>query len=166
MGYRSVSQMLAEFHQIHRGVIMATSTLDLDVFPISDRQLSKGHDNHALGPSDTSDSGSDMTNIATEADSDSTGTGERASVERGSRDRAPETPESVEQVASDNERGEDIVAADERELEKQTDSVKDARKGKRDRDLDDALEDTFPASDPINLTPESPKKVAKGPNSN
>src|SRR5450830_1489676 len=151
MDYRSVSQMLAEFHQIHRGVIMATSTLDLDVFPISDRQLSKGHDNHALGPSDTSDSGSDMTNIATEADSDSTGTGERA---------------SVEQVASDNERGEDIVAADERELEKQTDSVKDAKKGKRDRDLDDALEDTFPASDPINLTPESPKKVAKGPNSN
>ncbi|WP_050478080.1 hypothetical protein [Herbaspirillum rhizosphaerae] len=145
---------------------MATSTLDLDVLPISDRQLNKGHDNHALGPSDTSDSGSDMTNIATEADSDSTGTGERASVERGGRDRAPETPESVEQVASDNESGEDIVAADERELEKQTDSVKDAKKTRRDRDLDDALEDTFPASDPINLTPEPPKKVAKGPNSN
>lgn len=145
---------------------MATSTLDLDVLPISDRQLNKGHDNHALGPSDTSDSGSDMTNIATEADSDSTGTGERASIERGSRDRAPETPESVEQVASDNESGEDIVAADERELEKQTDSVKDAKKVKRDRDLDDALEDTFPASDPINLTSEPPKKVVKGPNSN
>ena len=81
---------------------MATSTLDLDVLPISDRELSKGHDNHALGPGDSSDSGSDMTNIATEADTDSHGTGERASVERGSRDRAPELPESVEQVASDD----------------------------------------------------------------
>jgi hypothetical protein len=127
--------------------------------------LNKGHDNHALGPGDTSDSGSDMVNVATEADSDSTGTGERASIERGSRDRSPETPESVEQVASDNESGEDIVAADERELEKQQDSVREAKKTRRDRDLDDALEDTFPASDPINLTPESPKKVAKGPNS-
>ena len=42
---------------------MANSILDPDVLPISDRQLSKGHDNHALGPSDTSDSGSDMTNV-------------------------------------------------------------------------------------------------------
>lgn len=140
---------------------MATSTLDPDVLPTSDRQLSKGHDNHALGPGDSSDSGSDMTNLATEADSDSHGTGERASVERGTRDRPPE---SVEQVASDNESGEDIVAADARELEKQTDSVKESRKIKRDHDLDHALEDTFPASDPINLTPESPQKVAKGPN--
>ena len=145
---------------------MATSTLDPDVLPISDRELNKGHDNHALGPSDTSDSGSDMTNVVTEADSDSTGTGERAAIERGSRDRAPETPESVEQVASDNDSGEDIVAADERELEKQTDSVKNAKKIRRDRDLDDALEDTFPASDPINLTPEPPQKFAKGPNTN
>ncbi len=145
---------------------MANSTLDPDVLPISDRQLGKGHDNHALGLSDTSDSGSDMTNVATEADSDSTGTGERDSMERGRRDRALETPESVGQVASDNDSGEDIVAADERELEKQTDSVKDAKKIKRDRALDDALEDTFPASDPINLTPEPPQKVAKGPNAN
>lgn len=144
---------------------MATSSLDPDVLPTSDRQLSKGHDNHALGPGDSSDSGSDMTNLATEADSDSHGTGERASVERGDRDRAPETPESVEQVASDNDGGEDIVAADERALETQTESVQEAKKIKRDQDLDDALEDTFPASDPINLTPEPPKKVARGPQS-
>ena len=143
---------------------MATSTLDPDVLPTSDRQLSKCHDNHALGPGDSSDSGSDMMNIATEGDSDSHGTGERASVERGTRDRAPELPESVEQVASDDESGEDIVAADERELEKQTDSVKESKKSRRDQDLDEALEDTFPASDPINLTPEPPKKVAKAPN--
>lgn len=142
---------------------MATSTLDPNVLPTSDRQLSKGHDNHALGPGDSSDSGSDMMNVATEADSDSHGTGERASVERGSRDRAPELPESVGQVASDDDNGEDIVAADERELGKQTDSVKESKKIKRDKDLDDALEDTFPASDPINLTPEPPKKVGRAP---
>jgi len=35
-------------------------------------------------------------------------------------------------VASDNDSGEDIVAADERELEKQTDSVKGRQKIKRD----------------------------------
>src|SRR5450830_208103 len=131
---------------------MATSTLDPDVLPISDRQLSKGHDNHALGPGDSSDSGSDMTNIATEADSDSNGTGERGSVERGNRVRNPETPESVEQVATDNESGEDIVAADEKQLAQQGQSAREAKEAKRDRDLDDALEDTFPASDPVNLT--------------
>lgn len=145
---------------------MATSTLDPDVLPLSDRQLNKGHDNHALGPGDSSDSGSDMTNIATEADSDSNGTGERGSVERGNRVRSPELPESVEQVATDNDSGEDIVAADEQQLAQQGESALQARETKRDHDLDDALEDTFPASDPVNLTPEAPKKVAKGPNSN
>jgi len=145
---------------------MASSTLDPDVLPISDRQLGKGHDNHSLGTGDNSDSGSDMTNIATEADTDSNGTGERGSIERGNRVRSPEMPDSVEQVATDNEGGEDIVAADERELDKQKRVAADAKKAKRDQDLDDALEGTFPASDPVNLTAEAPKKVAKAPNSN
>lgn len=39
---------------------MADSTLDPDNIPESDRQLGKGHGTAALGPSDTSDSGSDM----------------------------------------------------------------------------------------------------------
>ena len=41
---------------------MAGSTLDPDNFPVGDRKrkLQKGHDTRALGPSDTSDSGSDM----------------------------------------------------------------------------------------------------------
>src|SRR3569833_2700842 len=42
------------------GVIMPGSTLDPDNFPESDRQLGKGHDTDALGPSDISDSGSDV----------------------------------------------------------------------------------------------------------
>lgn len=147
---------------------MASSTLDPDVLPISDRQLDKGHDNHALGPGDSSDSGSDMTNIATEADSDSHGTGERGSVERGNRPSGlgADLPESVEQVASDNEGGEDIVAEDEKRLAQQGKVAHQAKQARREDDLDAALDDTFPASDPVNLTPEAPKKVAKGPNSN
>jgi hypothetical protein len=40
-----------------------------------------GHGNRALGPSDTSDSASDLGPGAPDTDSDSTGTGERADVE-------------------------------------------------------------------------------------
>lgn len=39
---------------------MAGSTLDPDNMNLPDRQLSKGHGTSALGPSDTSDSGSDV----------------------------------------------------------------------------------------------------------
>lgn len=39
---------------------MATSTLDPDNIPEPDRQLGKGHGNDALGPSDISDTGSDV----------------------------------------------------------------------------------------------------------
>jgi hypothetical protein len=41
---------------------MAGSTLDPDNFPVSDntRKVPKGHDTASLGPSDLSDSGSDM----------------------------------------------------------------------------------------------------------
>lgn len=142
---------------------MTTSTLDPDVLPISDRELNKGHDNHALGPGDTSDSGSDMTSINSEADTDSHGTGERGSVERTRNAAAPEIPDAVEQVASDDEQGEDIVAADEKQLAQQQQSANNATQAKREHDLDDALEDTFPASDPVNLSPDAPKKIAKGP---
>lgn len=40
--------------------IMADSTLDPDNMPIRDRNLGKGHGTSALGPSDISDSGSDV----------------------------------------------------------------------------------------------------------
>ena len=39
---------------------MATSTLDPDNIPEPDRQLGKGHGTGSLGPSDTSDTGSDV----------------------------------------------------------------------------------------------------------
>lgn len=39
---------------------MATSTLDPDNIPQPDRKLGKGHGTGSLGPSDTSDSGSDV----------------------------------------------------------------------------------------------------------
>jgi hypothetical protein len=39
---------------------MATSTLDPDNMPESDRQLGKGHGIDSLGPSDISDTGSDV----------------------------------------------------------------------------------------------------------
>jgi hypothetical protein len=39
---------------------MATSTLDPDNIPEPDRQLAKGHDTDSLGPSDLSDTGSDV----------------------------------------------------------------------------------------------------------
>lgn len=39
---------------------MPTSTLDPDNIPEPDRQLNKGHGTDSLGPSDTSDSGSDI----------------------------------------------------------------------------------------------------------
>lgn len=42
---------------------MADSTLDPENIPEPDRQLGKGHGTEALGPSDTSDSGSDMVGI-------------------------------------------------------------------------------------------------------
>lgn len=66
-----------------------TSTLDPDNMPgRPDREIGKGHGTGALGPSDSSDSGSDMQGAQppgpgdTELDSDSDrhGTGERASV--------------------------------------------------------------------------------------
>jgi hypothetical protein len=61
---------------------MATSTLNPDLIKGRDRSLGIGHDNDALGYGDSSDSGSDLNGVATAgSDSDSQGTGERASVD-------------------------------------------------------------------------------------
>ncbi|SHN38250.1 hypothetical protein SAMN05192549_10984 [Duganella sacchari] len=63
---------------------MADSTLDPDNIPAgTDRILGKGHGTRALGPSDNSDSGSDVTgepDSELDSDTDAQGTGERASV--------------------------------------------------------------------------------------
>lgn len=84
---------------------MSTSTLDPENIPEPDRILGKGHGTGALGPSDSSDSGSDVAGSIAEpefdmtgpdgvpieadqhrleldSDTDSSGTGERASVEQ------------------------------------------------------------------------------------
>ncbi|SDH34360.1 MULTISPECIES: hypothetical protein [unclassified Duganella] len=65
---------------------MADSTLDPDNIPAgADRTLGRGHGTRALGPSDNSDSGSDMVGqpgAEMDSDTDAQGTGERASVGR------------------------------------------------------------------------------------
>jgi len=61
---------------------MSTSTLDPDNDLQVDRQLGVGHDDSALGPSDSSDSGSDVKGLfGGDTDTDRRGTGERATVE-------------------------------------------------------------------------------------
>ncbi|MGK5079699.1 hypothetical protein [Janthinobacterium sp. HLX7-2] len=67
---------------------MSSSSLDPDNLPVTpDRVLGRGHGKGALGPSDSSDSGSDMQGVpgldaeALDSDSDAAGTGERAGVE-------------------------------------------------------------------------------------
>jgi hypothetical protein len=47
-----------------------------------DRSLGRGHGVGSLGPSDTSDSGSDIGDANMDSDSDSSGTGERAAAVR------------------------------------------------------------------------------------
>eukprot|EP01133_Synstelium_polycarpum_P021277 gene21277-25556_t len=67
---------------------MSSSSLDPDNLPVTpDRVLGSGHGKGALGPSDSSDSGSDMQGVpgqdaeALDSDSDAAGMGERAGVE-------------------------------------------------------------------------------------
>jgi len=64
---------------------MGNSTLDPDNLPGgADRSLGRGHGTGALGPSDTSDSGSDLQGALSadelDSDSDSSGTGERVGI--------------------------------------------------------------------------------------
>lgn len=61
---------------------MPDSTLDPDNIPAgTDRSLGRGHDTGALGPSDSSDSGSDVTGEPElDSDTDAGGTGERGAV--------------------------------------------------------------------------------------
>ncbi|MET0266550.1 MAG: hypothetical protein ABW202_13110 [Duganella sp.] len=63
---------------------MADSTLDPDnILEGNDRSLGSGHGTRALGPSDNSDSGSDVANdhdLALDSDTDAQGTGERIDV--------------------------------------------------------------------------------------
>jgi hypothetical protein len=64
---------------------MADSTLDPDNIPAgADRTLGRGHGTRALGPSDNSDSGSDVVgepDLGLDSDTDAHGTGERAGAD-------------------------------------------------------------------------------------
>jgi hypothetical protein len=60
-----------------------------------------GHDNGSLGPSDTSDSGSDVPAYMRDSDSDSQGTGDRASV------NPRDSDDPAEDVEPDRTVGED-----------------------------------------------------------
>ncbi|HUQ24357.1 MAG TPA: hypothetical protein VM140_01715 [Burkholderiales bacterium] len=83
---------------------------------MKERITSKGHDTKSLGPSDTSDSGSDVNpGEASGSDSDSGGTGERQNVE----DR---------QGRTDADRDVDrVVGADEAGLGRGLDEAEEAR---------------------------------------
>lgn len=93
---------------------MATSPLDPSFIPGNDRQVNRGHGTGALGPSDSSDGGSDVRggnapreigDAELDGDSDRFGTGER-------RGAAPDTevgeasdisPDQVEEMPEDDE---------------------------------------------------------------
>jgi hypothetical protein len=95
------------------------STLDPDNFPTApDRSLGKGHGTGALGPSDSSDSGSDVSggtagaelgDADLDSDTDSGGTGERAAPGRDTarKDGADIDVDHVENIPlADAEQGE------------------------------------------------------------
>lgn len=86
----------------------STSTLDPDFIGGTDRQLGTGHDNDALGPGDSSDSGSDVSGLTPAGvDTDSNGTGERVSVDpdisRSNRDIGVDRIAQFEDVDRDGE---------------------------------------------------------------
>lgn len=95
---------------------MATSPLDpANVSVRSDRSLGRGHETRDLGPSDSSDSGSDLVGAAAQvgeeeldSDSDRAGTGERATAAReaAARDGADIAPDRVEKIDEEDD-GED-----------------------------------------------------------
>lgn len=97
---------------------MSSSTLTPENLPARpDRRLPQGHGTGALGPSDTSDSGSDVQGAPgiapgfdsidadLDSDSDSGGTGERAGIERdaAARDGADIDTDHVERIIPDDD---------------------------------------------------------------
>jgi hypothetical protein len=84
---------------------MGASTLDLDNNYEADRNLGKGHGANALGPSNSSDSGSDVAGIlGTDNDTDADGTGERATVDMmdSAFNRQETGIDRIESIESDN----------------------------------------------------------------
>jgi hypothetical protein len=116
------------------------STLDPDSFSENGKPVSKGHDIRTLGPSDSSDSGSDMVGPATQddeaidTDTDRFGTGEHSAAEK-----------SNAEVDADI-RIDRIVTAEEAGLGDGLDQAEEAQLGITDEELardpdDEALPD-------------------------
>lgn len=86
---------------------MSSSTLDPDNLPEPDRQLGKGHGNKALGPSDISDSGSDVQGGMRPIDEPELGLG----LDRGtSEDSDTHSIEASDENEDSTGTGEDITA--------------------------------------------------------
>jgi hypothetical protein len=90
----------------------STRTLSPDNFPAGrDRSVNKGHGTAALGPSDSSDSGSDVANVGPElgdanldSDTDRNGTGERGSADLDTvTEGADIAADSIEEIDGDED---------------------------------------------------------------
>ena len=95
---------------------MATNPLDPSFIPGTDRQVNRGHGTGALGPSDSSDNGSDVHGGGAErqigdaeldSDSDRFGTGERrgAAPDEEVADGADITPDHIEPLPDEEDDG-------------------------------------------------------------
>ena len=121
-----------------------TSTLDPDSFSENGKPVVKGHDIRSLGPSDSSDSGSDVAGPGiegeeAESDTDRYGTGERASV-----------AEDVDVEGNRDIRTDRVVTADEAGFGGGLDQAEEAQLGITDEELDEDMKsDDVSSSDNI-----------------
>lgn len=104
---------------------MSASSLDPDNLPgLPDRVLGTGHGKGALGPSDNSDSGSDVQGIpgqdpeGLDSDSDAAGTGERAGVEpeNAAADGGDIDVDHIERLSRERLDGEDVGSDDDEDV--------------------------------------------------
>jgi hypothetical protein len=143
------------------------STLDPDNFPTGDkrRKLAKGHDTRALGPSDSSDSGSDMAGPGMiDDDAINLVRGTNEDTEAG-RDDVADSGASIGDLGMDNDsdrygtgehltggkepgvdvagdiRTDRIVGADEAGLGRGLDQAEEAQLGITDEDLDKKIDE-------------------------
>jgi hypothetical protein len=107
-------------------------TVDLDsLLDESGNAFPKGHDIGSVGPSDSSDSGSDMVGVGgLDSTTDRNGTGERASLENDADEDA------LSDIAADG-----IVEAEEAGLGGGLDQAEEAQLGVTDEEIEEAVRD-------------------------
>jgi hypothetical protein len=97
--------------------------------PDRDEEVLKGHDIRSLGPSDSSDTGSDMVGVrGIDSTSDRYGTGERLDVEQ-----------DASELAGDDLTPDRIVDADEAGLGDGLDQAEEAQFGITDEEIDSVV---------------------------